>query len=937
MALPIGEQENGMPHSPWSERLGQASPAPTPAGAPAPAATPPSASQALINAENRKLMETWNATARAYRRDQCIHQMVEEQARKTPDAVALVYGDESLSYRQFNERVNRLAHELIARGVGRESLVGVCLERSIDMVVALHATLKAGGAYVPLDPDYPTDRLVLMLGDAKPHVVIASTELADRLPPHGSPVLRIDGCATLADRSIENPLVALTGDNLAYVIYTSGSTGVPKGAMNTHFGIYNRLMWMQDEYRLTADDRVLQKTPFSFDVSVWEFFWPLMFGAGLVVAEPGGHKDGTYLVETIRKHRVTTIHFVPSMLDGFLEAREVSACTSLKRVICSGEALPVTVVQRFFNRLDSELHNLYGPTEAAVDVTYWACPRAGTGSTVPIGRPIANTQIYILNESGEPVCVGELGELYIGGVGVARGYLNRKELTDAKFVPDPFSREPNRKMYRTGDLARWRADGNIEYLGRVDHQVKIRGFRVELGEIENLLLKHPAVRQAAVLLREDAPGVKRLVAYIVTADPAAIPALEELRAFVKQSLPEYMAPSSFVFLDILPLTSSGKLDRNKLPAPDTLRPHLKQAYVEPTTPIELKLAGHWRSVLKLEQIGINDDFFDLGGDSLRAVDLSILIEMDLGVLVPLATIFEKPTIARLAEALDKREYQVVTDALVKLQEKGDRPPIFFLPGLGGHVLGFREVARLLGGNHPIYGLQPRGLDGRATPHNSLPEMAAYFIEAMRRVAPTGPYHLIGFSAGGYAAYEMAQQLQRAGHEVGLVAMIDTPGPGYPRIAPLPVRLVMHIRHIAAQSPESALQYLRQRFVNILRRFRKKELPIKLPEADNALSIAIQGVAKAWVKAIADHRILPYAGRVAVLRAQGQPDYLGSDYSDPSMGWGKLALGGVDSRIIPGNHIEIIRQPHVRVLADALIDMISAAEKRADRQDVPQAV
>ena len=470
----------------------------------------------LTEAERKQLVETWNATTHAYPRERSLHQFIEDQVERAPDAPALRFESQELTYRELNARANQLAHRLRTMGVGPDKLVAVCAERSIEMVVALLGTVKAGGAYVPIDPDYPKSRLGAMLEDAEPPVLLTQEHLLEVLPGHNIPTICLDrDWQTLAGESTDNPPVITNGKDQAYMIYTSGSTGKPKGVPNVHEGIVNRLLWMQDAYHLEGTDRVMQKTPYSFDVSVWEFFWPLMTGACLVVARPDGHKDPSHLIEVIQERGITTMHFVPSMLRIFLEAEGVERCTSLKRVICSGEALPFELQQRFFERLGAELHNLYGPTEAAVDVSYWQCRPDATTTVVPIGKPVWNTQLYVLDDHLQPVPVGVPGELHIGGVQLARGYWNQPELTAQKFIPDPFSVDPGARLYKTGDLTRFLNDGNIEYLGRIDHQVKLRGFRIELGEIEATLDSHPGVMQSVVMAREDVPGDKRLVAYVL--------------------------------------------------------------------------------------------------------------------------------------------------------------------------------------------------------------------------------------------------------------------------------------------------------------------------------------------------------------------------------------------------------------------------------------
>ncbi|WP_308189135.1 non-ribosomal peptide synthetase/type I polyketide synthase [Nostoc mirabile] len=484
----------------------------------------------LTEQERHQLLWEWNNTTREYPIDKCIHQLFEEQVERSPDTIAVVFEDKQLTYRELNQRANRIAHHLKTLGVGPEVLVGICVERSLEMVVGLLGILKAGGAYVPLDPTYPTERLHYMLEDSGVQVLLTQAQLVESLPKNNARVVCLDTSErAIALLSESNPISGVTPDNLAYVIYTSGSTGKPKGAMNTHQGVCNRLLWMQQTYQLTAADCVLQKTPFSFDVSVWEFFWPLLTGARLVVAKPGGHTDSAYLVNLTLEQQITTLHFVPSMLQVFLEEQGLERCSCLKRTFCSGEALPKKLLERFFARLNCELHNLYGPTEAAIDVTFWQCQPESNLRTVPIGRPIANTQIYILDHYLQPVPVGVAGELYIGGDGVARGYLNRCDLTTEKFIPNLFSNEPSSRLYKTSDLARYLPDGNIEFLGRIDNQVKIRGFRIELGEIEAALTQHLAVGETVVILREDDPDNKRLVAYIVPDQNYAFPILQLLR------------------------------------------------------------------------------------------------------------------------------------------------------------------------------------------------------------------------------------------------------------------------------------------------------------------------------------------------------------------------------------------------------------------------
>jgi amino acid adenylation domain-containing protein len=601
----------------------------------------------LAESERQQLLVAWNDTARNYGDQARLHRLLEKQAALTLDSFALEFDGKKLTYVEVNHRANQLARLLRQKGVGPDVLVGVFAERSFEMVLSLLAVLKAGGAYVPLDPSYPAERLAHMIEDARASLVLAQPHLANQLPKAAKEVHLLDATwKSYRDESGDDLDDIGTPENLAYVIFTSGSTGRPKGAMNEHRGICNRLMWMQEEYGLTDKDRVLQKTPYSFDVSVWEFFWPLLTGARLVIARPEGHRDSPYLVKLICDSGITTLHFVPSMLRLFLEEEGLEALTSLRRVFCSGEALPHELQERFFARLpDVELHNLYGPTEAAVDVTYWACRRGDERLTVPIGRPVANTQIYVLDNRMEPVPVGVAGELYIGGVQVGRGYAGRDDLTAERFVPDPFSSTSGARLYKTGDLARYLPDGAIEYLGRIDHQVKMRGQRIELGEIEATLDQYADVAQSVVTMREDKPGDQHLVAYVVPrrADLSA----KELKEHLSKQLPSYMVPSVFVFLEVLPLTSSGKIDRKRLPAPE--QSDIQQVtYVAPRTQTEKVLAGIWAEVLGLEQVGIEDNFFDLGGHSLLAMRMVSRVLQEFSVELPLRELFAAPTIAGLS-------------------------------------------------------------------------------------------------------------------------------------------------------------------------------------------------------------------------------------------------------------------------------------------------
>ncbi|ODH00206.1 hypothetical protein A4S05_34205 [Nostoc sp. KVJ20] len=644
----------------------------------------------LTASEQQQLLVEWNDTSVDYPQDKCIHQLFEEQVQRTPDAVAVVFENQQLTYQELNTRANQLAHYLRSLGVSADVLVGICVERSLEMVVGLLGILKAGGAYVPLDPEYPQDRLNFMLADAQVSVLLTQQHLVEKLPGHQARVVHLDKDWLLISKSSqENPIAQVQASNIAYVIYTSGSTGQPKGVMLSHSNLCNHMFWMQATFPLTEKDKVLQKTPFGFDASVWEFYAPLLAGGQLLIAEPRGHTDSAYLLRLIAQQQVTTVQLVPSLLQMLLEQGGIETCHSLKHLFCGGEVLPVTLQEGLLSKLDVNLHNLYGPTEACIDATFWNCQREIYPQVVPIGRPISNTQIYILDQNLQPLPIGVPGELHIGGAGLAKGYLNRPELTQERFIPNPFDRSrgageqggkgaeilpnsqypipstqspvPSPRLYKTGDLARYLPDGNIEYLGRIDNQVKIRGFRIELGEIEAALSQHQDVQTSVVIVREDIPGntctersrSKRLVAYIVpqpqqtcTERSRSTPTVSVLRSFLKEKLPEYMVPSAIVILKSLPLTPNGKIDRRALPEPEA-RTGIENEIVLPCTPIEEKLTQIWEQVLRVEQIGIHDNFFELGGDSILSIQIISRAKVA-GIELTIKQLFANQTIAQLA-------------------------------------------------------------------------------------------------------------------------------------------------------------------------------------------------------------------------------------------------------------------------------------------------
>jgi amino acid adenylation domain-containing protein len=612
----------------------------------------------LLSEEELKQLREWNETATPYEAEATLPRLFEQQVARAAAAVAVVTGGREVTYGELNERANRVARYLRNLGVGADSRVGLLVDRGLEMVVGLLGIVKTGAAYVPLDPGYPRARLEYMIADAAVSVLLserASEQLAKEVAPSVGTLLYLDDswAETGSGANLETRFI--DPQNLAYIIYTSGSTGQPKGVMNTHRGICNLLLWQQDTYQLTAADRLLQKTPFSFDISVWELFWPLIAGARLVMAKPGGHQDPAYLREVIEKEQITIIHFVPAMLPVFLEEAGLEQLDSLRKVLCGGEAFNFELQERCFSRLNVELYNRYGPTESAVVVAHWKCERDSKRKIVPIGKPIANTQIYLLDRHYGPAPLGVAGELHIGGVNLARGYFGNPGLTAEKFVPNPFSSAPGARLYKTGDVARYLPDGNIEFLGRIDQQVKIRGFRIELEEIEAVLKQYTGVREVVVVDRELKQRERQLVAYVVgqTETP---PTVGELRDHVRSNLPEHMVPAAFVFLPALPLTPSGKIDRRALPLPgkEPSRPTFRSA---PLTDLERRISEVWRQVLQVDEVSVDDNFFDIGGHSLLMVQVQRSLADVLRKEIQLVDLFKYPTISSLAKRLGQNGHQ----------------------------------------------------------------------------------------------------------------------------------------------------------------------------------------------------------------------------------------------------------------------------------------
>ncbi len=714
----------------------------------------------LLGDAERQQMQAWGMNKCRYLDVEPVHRLIERRVQESPQATALVFGDESLSYAELNSRANRLAHRLIRQGVGPEVVVGIAVERSLEMVVGLLAILKAGGAYVPLDPEYPGDRLAYFMEDSGIKLLLTQRRVRERVPAlDASEVLELD-CMDVADEPGHDPRISLHAESLAYMIYTSGSTGRPKGTLIRHGALTSCMIWMQKTYDLTAADAVLHKAPLSFDVSVWEIFWPLTVGARLVIAKPGDHRDPERIIDLVVNHDITTLNFVPAMLQAFLAHEGIEKKTRLRYVICGGDAMPAVTQQEALLRLKGvSLQNLYGPTETTIHVTQWACQDDRQG-VVPIGRPISETQTYVLDECLKWVPQGVVGELYIGGELLARGYLGRTGLSAERFVADPFG-EAGGRLYRTGDLARWNSEGQLEYLGRFDHQVKIRGLRIELGEVEAQLLKQAEVREAVVVMR-DGPGGAQLVGY-VSAQAGRVIEAGELKVRLGLQLPDYMVPSVIVALDGLPLNANGKVDRKALPEPEL---GSTWAYEAPQGEREEALAAIWAEVLGVERVGRHDNFFELGGHSLTALHVVRLAAGLPGRRILLKDVFARPRLAELAGELILPCPGVPMNAVTKAQRT-----LFLMHDGWGSVLDYTSLALALeSSNCAVVGM-PYVVDSMGVPRD-LTQLADWHATAIIGSGHTAPFLLAGWSMGGALAVLVARSLERDGHKVEFVGAID---------------------------------------------------------------------------------------------------------------------------------------------------------------------
>ncbi len=874
----------------------------------------------LTEAERKNLIVEWNQNSQEILNERTLAGSFEAQVERTPEAHAVAFNGQHLTYAELNRRANQVAQFLIGQAVGPEVLVGLFCERSLDMLVGILGILKAGGGYVPMDPDYPKDRLAAILEDARARIVLTQKSLADKLPSFSGTVINFDkDWPAIAKQSVENPLTPVAPENLAYVLFTSGSTGRPKGVAIEQRAAVAFVQWAKQVFSKDQLAGVLFSTSVCFDLSIFEIFVTLSAGGEVILAP-----NALHLATLPERDRVTLVNTVPSAIAELVRMDAIPR--SVKTINLAGEALSESLVEQIYaNSSVEKIYNLYGPTESTTYSTFTAVRR---GSLVTIGKPIANTRCYILDANRKPVPIGVAGELYLAGAGLARGYFGRADLTNERFVPDPFVSDEKERMYRTGDLCRWLADGNIQYLGRTDHQVKLRGFRIEMGEVEATLNRHPSVRQSVVMVREDVPGSQRLVAYVVP-HANAQPQVEQLLDHLRKSLPEFMVPFTVSVLDAFPLSPNGKIDRKGLRPPDELSVEMASRFEAPRDSTEQVLVQLWSKTLSVARVGIRDNFFELGGHSLLAVRILMEIERRFDKRLPLATLLEAPTVAELAELLRSNHWTPSWSSLVPIRAGGSRPPLFLMHSHGGNILEYYSLANLLDQDQPVYALQARGLDGNIVRGESMEQLVAVYLKEIRSLQPSGPYFLGGFCFGGLLALEAAQQLTSAGEEVALVAMMQSTHPLSVAFKPTTNSLE---RFWYRASKQFSLErenfshrgpgYLVERSRRALDRARAR-VAIRYHGNGGNGAGTVSGSLMPYIlellsiehdEVFTRYKPRPYSGRVVLFRSSKQMPGI---VADASLGWGKLLGSHLEIREIPGHQQNMLIEPNVVALASEL--------------------
>src|SRR5579884_157746 len=843
----------------------------------------------LTESEQWQLLVEWNNTGTQYPREHCIHQIVESQAKRTPDAVAVICGNDYLTYAQLNQRANQVAHYLCSLGVGPEVLVGLCMERSIMMIVGILAVLKAGGAYVPLDPAYPEERLAFMLEDAGTRVLLTQQQLVTKLAALHVQIVCLDAQnSVIAEQDSGLLFPAITSENLAYVMYTSGSTGKPKGVCITHQNVI-RLVKGTNYVELSEKEVFLQFAPISFDASTFEIWACLLNGARLVVPPPRMFSLEE-LGQFIQRYQVTTLWLTAGLFHQMVE-NHLEDLMHVQQLLAGGDILSPTYVQRA-SQAGCRIINGYGPTEGTTFTCCYSIPPGSVlSSSVPIGRPISHTQMYLLDPRLHPVPIGVTGEIYIGGDGLARGYLNRPELTAERFIPNPFSTEVGQRLYRTGDLARYLPDGAIEFLGRNDNQIKLRGFRIETGEIEAALSRHPAVGEATVVVREDTPGNRYLVAYIVPKAGETCSG-SELHDFLKALLPAYMLPAAIVLVDEFPLTPNGKVDRKALHIVGGSQLEEKVCFVAPRNALEAQIAEIFEDVVGKSPIGVIDNFFALGGHSLSAMRLLSRLQSKFGQSISLSDFFQEATVECIANVLHERNDIPYYFPLVKMQPHGSKPPFFCVHPADGNIFCYVDLARYLEPDQPFYAFEESFLVEKWDRAVTVEDMAARYIEVLCEVQPQGPYLLGGYSLGGSIAFEMANRLHEQGHKVALLALLDT-------FAPFPIE----------EPAEADDEIITTNFIRYVASLR--------PNISDAQAHRWAQIYRNHLRAAESYQPdRVYPGKITLFRAEEAAEGIPRD-PDETLGWRRFSSRPVDVYPISGNHHTLYKEPHVRVLAERL--------------------
>jgi amino acid adenylation domain-containing protein len=889
----------------------------------------PGQKSTLSRSEKRSAPRDWRAGARSGEESApaaCVHRLFEAQAARTPDGAALVFKNRRLSYRELNQQAEDFAARLRQLRVGPESLVAISAERSIEQIVAVLGTLKAGGAYVPVDPSYPDDRLAAILDDADPAVLVTQQRMAPRLANFRGPVIFLDDSTGLAGQAAPAPAHAATADNLAYVIFTSGSTGKPKGVLIEHRSVVNHARAMARHFQLSPRDRVLQFASLSFDVAAEEIY-PTWAAGACVVLWPitSGVAPIRYFVDFVEQHGITVLNLpAPYWHEWVDELAHVGIPSGVRLVVTGSDKVSGEKFAAWRKHAGAAVRfcAAYGPTEATITATIFDPAPGFTGGAgcLPIGKPIAHTEAYVLDGNLKQVGAGEAGELYLGGPGLARGYLDQAELTGERFIRHPFETAGHARLYRTGDLARRLANGDLEFLGRIDDQLKIRGFRIELGEIENVLGRHPAAHAAVVIGRDDASGEKKLVAYVVVSNDNR-PTVDDLRKFVKARLPEYMVPAAFVMLKSLPLTPGGKIDRKLLPAPEIERDSPDKAYIAPRSETEKRLVEIWERMLEARPIGIRDNFFELGGHSLLDARLVAEVERSIGITLPLATIYHTRTVENLAKTVERIKSAKADSLLQPFRTTGAKPPIF---SQGGST----HLAEYLGDDQPIYWLDHHGASGFAVPE-TVEQMAANYLKEIVSVQPHGPYHLFGYCIGGVLMLEVARQFMARGETIGLLCLIDPVTPhrmeaakqgsaAAARAQPAQWnrRITAKLNHLWGRIPRRyrALKRVGKRTFCDLWLRSGRRLPVSLRDfyCDEKLS-----------RALDRYDPKPYPGSFVIFR---QPD------NGTESGWRALALGEVEFQDTWVDHNELLEEPYVQTLAGNLRSRLHQTHSRQRQED-----